>query len=136
MKPDDRLIIALETCDMRRKEEVCAQYRLPSIINLIKQPLSLIGMEDDTIQDFIEFKYDENKSHVEGYFSFTDWIKKHPDQQRVFTNFPEHFRIFVSLKPTKENLEKLLTNEGFEIDYSKDFEQEHCCGVVCRVPRR
>ncbi len=134
MGHEDRFVLTIETYLESREEEILSQFKIPSIIKLLAEPLSLIGIYEDSPQDFMEFKYNRDQSLVEVYFSFELWVKKYPEKQTsLFQNFPNTFKIFASFRPMREKLEQLLTSKGFIIEKNETFDNEKCCGVMCRV---
>lgn len=132
MERDDILIITLETYDEIRKEEIFDQYKLASVVNLLMQPLSLIGIEGDDVKNYFIYSYNDEQSLIEVSFTFKDWISQHQDKKDSFTSFPDVFRIFASLRPPKGKLQEILEREGFQCEI-KDIDREHCCGAICRV---
>lgn len=138
MTSDDRLVLTLEIYEDARNEEILNQYRLSSIVNLLVQPLSILGINEDSPENFkkfMEFNYNKKDSLVEVYFLFNEWIKiQGKDSANLgFESFPDKIRIFASLRPTEDNLRKLLETNGFKIEHFECFKDEHCCGVLCSV---
>jgi len=134
MNPEDRLLITLEIYSTDREKKILEQYRLPSIINLFAQQLSLIGINDHTPEQF-EFVYDKGKSMIEIYFFAKEWIKEHPNENlKIEVTLPDKIKVFSSLRPTPNKLKEILTKKGFHIELFHFFEAEQCCGILCSVP--
>lgn len=133
MMPQDRLVITLELYSGDRENQILEQYKLPSIINLFTQTLSLIGIHDPAPKQF-EFVYDKKRSMIEVYFHAKEWLKLHAAENITFdVSLPDRIKVFSSLRPTPLDFRKFLAAEGFKIQLFHFFKKERCCGVVLRL---
>ena len=131
MSPDDRLLITLEIYSEERDCEILKQFMLPSIINLFAQSLSLIGIENPSVDEF-EFVYNKEKSMIEVYFLANHWFEIHNNDKSNFDiSLPDRIKVFTSLRPTASRLKELLIENGFHIEQFHYFDQDYCCGVLC-----
>ena len=133
MKPDDKLIITLETYSANREVQILEQYKLPSILKLFNRSLSLIGIHNSNYDEF-EFIYNKKNSTVEVYFLANKWISS-PTYKNINLDFPlpNKIKIFSTFRPTQTKLKSLLDLKGFKIEIFHYFKRDMCCGVVCRV---
>lgn len=136
-KPQDRVIITVEAFEHQRREQILDQYKLPSIIKLLSQPLALIGIHD--LQDtFFKPEYNDRDSLVEIYFLLRDWKAQYPERMSAFNNFPDRIKVFASLRPKPEMAQwkALLEQKGVRVEDCEIMVDEHCCSGFCSVPSR
>jgi hypothetical protein len=125
MLPGDRLLITLEIYEREREADILNQYRLPSILNLFRRSLYHFGIPDPRDEEF-QFSYDSKRALIEVFFV--------PNAARTTPSLPDRIRVFATYRPTPAHLREALETHGLQVPLFEQFEDEHCCGVLCAIP--
>ena len=125
MHPGDRLLVTLEIYETEREADILDQYRLPSILDLFRRGLYHFGIPDPADEEF-QFSFDNKRELVEVFFV--------PKAARTMLDLPDRIRVFATYRPTPERLRRVLESHGLDVLLFEQFEDQHCCGVLCAVP--
>ncbi|MBC8525429.1 MAG: hypothetical protein H8D22_00960 [Candidatus Cloacimonetes bacterium] len=139
MTKKDRLIIIVESFkefNESAKNMIINEYSQENenIGKLFIEPLKLIGIDVTEPKEYLNSDFitqEDLDLYVENFM-----LKKWKDDNNIkdYNGFKDKIRVFASLKTTPEKLKHLLEKKRFNVknNHSKYFEEENCCGVLCR----
>jgi hypothetical protein len=121
MGSSDKLLITLETYVIETHQEILNQFVCDSVINLLIQPLKLIGIQTQDLKSFLRPDYDKKDGCVKVLFQMKNWVEKHPEMENNFNDFPPEFEIFSTLRLPIGDLEKHIIENGFKRIKFQDY---------------